>query len=62
MSQLKNVITELLKPNFKPSKKDLTHLLFLKKWETLFNFEEPIIKAAKDFLEERITKSFFDLY
>lgn len=37
----------------------LTHLLFLKKWESQFIFKEKIDKAGKELIEEKITKEFF---
>jgi hypothetical protein len=49
------VSKELTKADFKPSVDELTHLLFLTKWEPSGNFMDPIVKAGKTYLEDKIT-------
>lgn len=57
---MNHVADELLKPDFKPDCEDMTHILYLSKWESGFNFEDKIEKTGKLYMEERITQNFFE--
>lgn len=59
-SQLKYVIVEITKPNFKPAKPGLTHFLFQRRWETTgFNIIDEIVKDGRKYFEDKITPNFF---
>jgi hypothetical protein len=51
---LNNVAKVLTKADFKPATECLTHLLFLKRWESNFNHKTVIEKEGKNFIEKKV--------
>ena len=55
MTQMKLVIKGFKQPDFQASDKNLTHLLFMKPWQSNFICNEDISAHEKKYIEDLVT-------